>query len=313
MNKAARSDHQPRQELSILLPAHDNVCVELVSELQRQAALLPGLRYEILVADDGSANKDCILANRAVNSLPHCRLIERGHNVGRAAIRNFLAREARYARLLFIDSDLHVCSPRFLERYMQACGQVVVGGVRIGGSPTRWTGNLRYAYEKACEHLHDSRHRNRRHDQEFRTTNFVISQDVLRLCPFDENFRHYGYEDVLLGKAIAQHGIAITHIDNPILLDDYEDNSLFVDKTEEACRTLHEFRGQLAGYSKLLRWQERMGRYPGLHALLNCTYRTLGTRIRRRLTGGRPSVWLFNAYKLLYYIHLCSPSGDKQA
>lgn len=306
MDRVAHSEPQPCLELSILLPAHDNVCVELVGELQRQAAQVPGLHYEILVADDGSTDQNAIQANRAINGLPHCRLIERRHNVGRAAIRNFLAREAKYARLLFIDSDLHVCSSTFLERYLHTGGLVVVGGLRIGGAPEKWVSNLRYRYEKACEHQHDSRHRSMSHSQEFRTTNFVIGRDVARQCPFDEDFCHYGYEDVLLGKAIADRGIRITHIDNPVMLDDYEDNGLFMDKTEEACRTLLQFRSQLAGYSKLLRWQERTGGYPGLSRLLDWLYGALGQRIRRMLINGKPPISLYNAYKLLYYIHLCS-------
>ncbi len=306
MSVSANSDTQARKELSVLLPTHDNVCVELVSELQRQAALVPGLHYEILVADDGSTDKDSILANRAINALPQCRLIERDHNVGRAAIRNFLAREARYARLLFVDSDLRVCSGTFLKNYLQTAGQVVVGGVRIGGDPRIWGRNLRYRYEKACERQHDARHRNMGHSQEFRTTNFFIGKDVSQQCPFDEDFRHYGYEDVLMGKAIAAKGIRITHTDNPVLLDDYEDNRLFMDKTEEACRTLYQFRRRLAGYSKLICWQERLAGCPGLYSMVARASRLLCPVIRRHLVRGRPSVSLFNAYKLLYYIRLCT-------
>ena len=292
-------------ELSILLPAHNNVCVPLVAELQRQAARLQGLRYEILVADDGSTDAKSVTANRAINHLPCCRLIERKDNVGRAAIRNFLAREARYEHLLFIDSDLHICSPSFVKRYVKARGDVVVGGVRIGGDERKWAGNLRYRYEKACENEHDWRHRSMRSDQEFRTTNFAIARSLMLACPFDENFRHYGYEDVLLGKAISARGTAIKHIDNPILLDDYEDNLLFVEKTEEACRTLHQFRNELRGYSKLIRWQETLGRHRVLSHLMERAYSVMGSHIRRHLITGAPSPRLFNAYKLLYYMHLC--------
>ena len=160
--------------LSILIPTYNNVCIELVRSLQAQASLLVSsgnspadssvsssgnssgiFKYEILVADDGSTDKATIEGNRLINTLPHCRYIEREKNVGRSAIRNFLAKEAQYPWLLFIDSDLHIDNPLFIENYSQAAGDVVVGGLKIGGNPCQWAHNLRYRYEKACEEEHD--------------------------------------------------------------------------------------------------------------------------------------------------------------
>ena len=115
--------------LSILIPTYNNVCIELVRSLQAQASLLSSpsdFKYEILVADDGSTDKATIENNRIINTLPHCRYIEREKNVGRSAIRNFLAKEAQYPWLLFIDSDLHIDNPLFIENYSQAEGDVVV-------------------------------------------------------------------------------------------------------------------------------------------------------------------------------------------
>ena len=181
--------------LSILIPTYNNVCIELVRSLQAQASLLSSpsdFKYEILVADDGSTDKTTIEGNRIINTLPHCRYIEREKNVGRAAIRNFLAQEAHYPWLLFIDSDLHVDNPLFIQNYSQSEGDVVVGGLKIGGNSSQWGHNLRYKYEKACEEEHDYLHRMKSGDKEFRTTNFVIAKSVLKECPFDENFKHYG-------------------------------------------------------------------------------------------------------------------------
>ena len=295
---------EKRKELSILMPTHDNVCVELVKCLQRQASLLPGLEYEIVVADDGSTDRQAVEENRSVNGLPNCRYVERKTNEGRAAIRNFLAGEARYSHLLFLDSDLRVCSSSFVKDYVDAEGSVVVGGLKIGGGPKVWKGNLRYRYEKACEREHDYLHRRLNPHREFRTTNFLVSKAVAEECPFDENFRHYGYEDVLLGKVFAAKGVAVTHIDNPIVLDDFEDNETFVAKTEEACRTLHLFRDELGGYSKIIRYHDALKCIPGCCWLADKAYRLFGGLLRRCLTGSRPSVFMFNVYKLLYYIHL---------
>ena len=100
--------------LSILIPTYNNVCLELVRDLQAQASILSStnnLEYEILVADDGSTDKNTIEKNREINWLDNCRYIERKENIGRAAIRNFLAKEAKYLWLLFLEnrcqSELH--------------------------------------------------------------------------------------------------------------------------------------------------------------------------------------------------------------
>lgn len=291
------------QSLSILMPTHNNVCVELVKTLQRQAAETPGLEYEILVADDGSTDAAAVRRNREIGGLPHCRYVERKENVGRAAIRNFLARESRCQWLLFADSDLRVDRASFVRDYCRAEGDVTVGGLKIGGDEKRWKDNLRYRYEKACEKEHDCPHRQKNGDRDFRTTNFLISRAVAQECPFDEDFRHYGYEDVLFGKMLTAKGFRITHIDNPILMDDYEDNALYMLKTEEACRTLFLFRDELRGYSKLAACAEKLERRH-LGGLLRRMFRLLKKPLRARLVEGRPDVFLFNVYRLLYYVSL---------
>lgn len=290
--------------LSILIPTYNQTCLELVKSLQAQAASLADLKYEIIVADDGSTNHSNLEENRGINELENCRYIEREKNVGRAAIRNFLAQQAQYSWLLLIDSDLKVDNPDFLKNYILAKGKVIVGGLKIGGNPMTLRDNLRYKYEKACEKQHDYEHRKKIGNKEFRTTNFLISRDILQAIPFDENFKYYGYEDVLFGKAICQKGYSITHIDNPILLDDYETNYQFILKTEEACRTLYQFRKELRGYSKLITYSESINRMKFIKPLLNGLFPWIGLHIKSRLMGNKPSVLWFNIYKLLYYIHL---------
>lgn len=290
--------------LSILIPTYNNVCLELVKSLQAQAALLPHFSYEIIVADDGSTDSNTIDSNRSINDIRNCKYIEREKNVGRAAIRNFLAYQAKYCWLLFIDSDLQVDDTDFIKKYIIAEGKVIVGGIKIGGSLKSLKNNLRYKYEKACEKQHDYQHRKNMGDKEFRTTNFLISKEIIKECPFDENFKFYGYEDVLFGKSICLKGYSIKHIDNPVLLDDFETNYQFILKTEEACRTLYQFRKELKGYSKLIDYSEKLNRLLFIKPLLNKAYPLIGLHIKARLLGNKPSVFWFNIYKLLYYMHL---------
>lgn len=288
--------------LSILLPTYNCDCTALVAELHRQCTAC-GAEFEILVADDGSPDRNYVSRNRAIERLEGVRYIVRNENVGRSAIRNFLISQARFSRLLFIDGDLSLRNPDFVKRYLQCNGDVVVGGIAIGGDENEWAGNLRYRYEKACEEAHNVANRQKHPNQYFRTTNFLASADVMRQCLFDERIAHYGYEDVLLGKAMAEKGVAITHIDNPITLSDYEPNDLFLSKTEEALSTLCTFQHLLTGYSHLLETARKISK-AHLTPLFLIFYNMLGKTLRHHLEGNNPRVFWFNMYRLMYYIHI---------
>ena len=200
--------------LSILIPTYNNVCLELVKSLQAQAAVLQSppdslslsshYEYEILAADDGSTDERTVEGNRSINTLPHCRYIERKENVGRAAIRNFLAREAKYTWLLFIDSNMNVISHQYLANYLKEKeSDVVYGGYQIkrdAATRERLKYNLRYIFESAGTQngIHLQRQANPYAD--FHTSNFIVKRNILLKHPFDERFSHYGYEDVLWGK-----------------------------------------------------------------------------------------------------------------
>ena len=292
-----------RNEISILIPVYNYCCLPLVQDLQRQAANA-GIRYEIIVADDGSTQKETVAANNAINVLESCRLIRREFNAGRSAIRNFLAQQSRFQWLLFLDCDMETPDSHFLQRYIEAddC-DVVDGGIAIGGDHRQWRQNLRYRYELDCAPQHTAEERAKHPYRSFRTTNFMARREMMFAHPFDERFLHYGYEDVLFGKQLRQSGRTILHIDNPLLLTDYESNPVFVDKTEESLRTLHQFRNELKGYSSLLTFID------GIHLTAVVTlfkvWHTLFGRLERRwLCGSHPNLTIFKLYKLGYFLNI---------
>ena len=287
--------------LSILLPVYNCSCVALVTELQRQCVEC-GTEFEIIVADDGSSVASYIEHNLRIERLDGVRYITRKQNVGRSAIRNFLISQAQGEWFLFIDGDLTLDNSHFIRRYLQAKSNVVVGGIRIGGDPNRWKNNLRYHYEKAYEQKNTPQDRQCHATKHFRTTNFLAHKDIMMEHSFDENFVQYGYEDVLFGKSLAMDHIAITHIDNPITLDFFESNSEFLDKTEQSLCTLYTFRNQLKGYSQLLETTEKLKKLH-LQKVVYAAYFLVGQRIKKHLQGNNPSIFLFNVYKLMYYIH----------
>ena len=285
------------KNLSILIPTYNDVCCQLVNDLQSQAAAL-GIDYEIIVADDGSTDEAVLRQNRTVNALPCCRLLERGMNSGRAVIRNVLASEARYPWLLFIDSDMTVCRTDFIERYVSTVGDVVYGGLVIRHT-TRQNLRARYELSRASEHTLERRRQSPYHD--FHTANFMIRRDLMLTHPFDERFSRYGYEDVLLGKTLQMSAIGIEHIDNPLSFEIFESNAAFVSKTEEGLQTLYSFRHELRGYSRMIDFTEQ---HPVVSVLIRCWHHIAKKWERRHLCSNAPTLCVFTLYRLGYFLSL---------
>ena len=255
----------------------------------------------MLIADDGSTNRQMVeQCQETVSSLPHVRFIIRRTNSGRAAIRNFLVSEAQYPWLLFLDGDMTIPNDRFLQNYLDCDALIAYGGYNVGQGSLS---NLRFRYEKACEPQHRPDERRKRPFQHFHTSNFIISRDIIIDHPFDERFRHYGYEDVLFGKKLKQEGIAIEHIDNPMMLSNVEPNDVFVAKTEESLRTLYSFHDDLRGYSKLLTFVSGIHIRP-VKSAIRLWHKLLGPIERRHLCGSHPTLRVFNIYKTGYYLSL---------
>lgn len=295
---------EPKKEaLSILIPVYNTVCVDFVRQLQLMAdkALV---NYEIIVADDASDDQHCLERNREIAKLPNCQYIIKVENTGSAATRNFLARQSSYEWLLFLDCDMQLPNEQFISRYLSPIpAPVVNGGLRIGGNEQALQSNLRFRYEKAEEPNHTAQMRQQRPYQSFRSTNFLIRRDVMLSCPFNEHFRRSGYEDVHLGKKLCRQHIEIAHIDNPLLMTDYEQNEDYLTKVERNLRTLHEFREELRGFSPLLTFVD------GIHlnavkSVIRLWHRLFGGLERKFLCNYMPNLQVFKLYKLGYFLTL---------
>ncbi len=287
--------------ISIVIPTRNDSCLQLVRDLARQADQINGLAWEIVVADDASTIPSVVDDNRRINALPHCRCVMRAQNVGRADIRNVLAREARGEWLLYIDGDGQVIDGQYLSRFVAACdtSRVCYGGYRMSPGPK---GNLRWLYERRAEPRHRLQERLKHPYRSFNIANLLIQRELMLAHPLDERFRKYGYEDVFLGKQLQASGIAITHIDSPIGFTDDEDNAQFVAKTEEGLQTLWQFRDELKGYSTVLDMALRLNAISRL--FLVSLFQFMGNRWRRNLISSSPSIRLFQLYKLGYLLNL---------
>lgn len=291
--------------LSILLPSYNNRCLDLVESLQRQAAAIDGLEYEIIVADDGGKDKEVKAFNDAINRLPHCRYIKRTQNVGRACIRNFLASQAKGDYLLFLDSDVVIVNDDFLSRYLSiaAPDTVIDGGVTVIGNPCDMRSNLRFWYEHVSLPQHSPEERNKHPYQSVHTANLFVPREIFAEHRFDERFVRYGYEDVLFGKGLKLSGVGIRHIDAPVGLDKFEPNIAFVRKTEEALETLHFFERELDGYSSVITVDKALRRFR-LRWLVRVFHKIFYPMMKLQLLSKKPSITVFKLYKLCYYATL---------
>ena len=285
--------------LSVLIPTYERTCYKLVEDLHAQLDAR-GTDYEVIVVEDGGHNQVSHIANLKINELSNCRYERLAANVGRSAVRNRLADEARGEWLLFIDADAMVVREDFILRYIIAANEghpLVCGGIthrETAPAPNcvlRWKYDRDYELRVGLVSTHLS------------TFNFLIKRDVFLSVRFDETLTTYGWEDVILGLRLQEKGVTVYPIDNPLLHDDTEESRRFLEKTEESLRTHHTYASLLESHTKLgqtarhlqenhVAWMVR-GSFPLLRPIVRCN-----------LLGRNPSLKLFAYYKLAYYLSL---------
>lgn len=290
------------KELSILIPVYNQVCVDKIEILKKLCDNINTLTYEIIVADDGSNNSYDVNQNERINKLEHCSFVVKPTNTGAADTRNFLADRSHYSRLLFLDCDMDIPDNDFIRRYLVHNEEAVVnGGIKIGGNYNDMKSNLRYIYEYDAEPKHTAKERTNRPYKEFRSTNFMIPREIMLACRFDNRFKRY--EDVYFGKMLKQNGIKIIHIDNPTVMNDFENNTDYIYKVEKDLHTLNQFRKELHGYSQMLTFTDTLQHRMPL-CLIKLWHKLFGNIERSNLTSNHPNLKVFNIYRLGYYISI---------
>ena len=291
--------------LSIAIPTRNDDCSLLVSKLLEQARRETSLDFEILIADDASDNAEVISQLDILSQQKGCRLIRLKENVGRAAVRNMLAREAIYERVLFIDAGVDITNPNFLHTYIRHAddADIICGGWKTEVDSQTAISNLRAKYELSCEQNHTPKQRNRHPYRSFRTVNFLAHKDILLKNPLPADMTGYGYEDVVFGKQTERAGCTILHIDNPVVYKSYEDNTAFVSKIMQSVDTLYIYRERIGHYSKLHAFAIKL-RKLRLASLIVLLYRLRSESWKKQLCGNRPSMRILSILKLGYYLSL---------
>lgn len=288
--------------LSILIPTHNYDCTRLVYDLEAQLTE----EDEIIVGNDCSTDKNIVAKLSEIENSGKSRVFTPNDNdsrpLGRAAIRNALAREAKGEWLLFIDADAEVRSKTFIEDYLSATkfAPVVCGGTgNLPECPSPEC-RLRYDYEVEAEKRLTVVRRQRFPYSQLATFNFLIRRDIFLSICFDEGFKEYGYEDTCFGFQLKQRGIAIHHIDNKLTHLGIETSDVYLSKIETALRTLSKIEKEQRKLVRLSGFAMKLERYY-LLGLVRCIFRLTKKHLRANLLGKHPNQKLFTFYKLGYY------------
>ena len=289
--------------LSICIPVYNYNITQLVSGLWEQAEQA-GISYEILLIDDGSAS--CKEENRKISALKNVVYKELEHNTGRSAIRNLLAKEAKYPYLIFMDCDAQIYSSAYISKYIECCKKKIVcyGGRKHAENCPGKEYLLRWKYGRTREDAPASK-RSQRANDSFITFNFLIDKDIFQSIKFEEKLKSYGHEDTLFGIELKHLGITVKHIDNPLYHIGLETSESFIKQTESSIRNLVKIQEEInsseefRNSSKLLRTYTIISK---LH-LVKMLARLFGiskTYLLKNLLGENPNLFLFDLYKLGY-------------
>jgi glycosyltransferase involved in cell wall biosynthesis len=291
-------------KISLLIPVFDYDIIALVHSMKDAMGKVPEF-YEILIGDDGSSAE----YRKKYRSLEedNVKVISSKKNIGRAAIRNRLALEAKGDFLIFIDAD--VMLPGTAEAYMLKWlpflnnSRVICGGTlyhdSAPGDPDKL---LRWKYGKWREQK-SAVERNKHPHRGFSTFNVLFEKSVFSKIRFNEELKQYGHEDTLLGFQLKKAGIDILHIDNGLMHEGLESNRDFLNKTKLGIENLSQLYDKVTdkkSFSEtvlMLKIYYKL-RLLGLTRILAAIFIRYRDRMEIRLDSSNISLLLFAFYKM---------------
>lgn len=282
--------------LSILIPVYNYNVLPLVNELVKQCSF-NGIDFEILCQDDASNSSENIL-NQEINLLPNCSFFVNETNLGRGKNINSLSLKAIYDWLLILDCDTFPTQNDFVKKYIDAISNlknnILFGGIIYENKKPESDQLLRWVYG------------NKRETVTILTSNLIIKKEVFLQYPFDESITKYGYEDLLFFSVLKANHFEISQIDNPTFHLNLETSKAFLNKTKIALENLVF----LYDSKKIKKEENKITTSFEFLRKLKLTqfsaflFKKNQTRIERNLFSKKPSLFLFDLYKLGYYCTL---------
>lgn len=292
---------------SLLIPVYDYDIIALVHSMKGCIGKIPEFT-EILIGDDGSSPEFKEKYKSVDGS--GVRIITFEKNIGRAAIRNKLALDAKSDFLLFIDADTMVTgtAEAYLSKWipLMSSAKVICGGTLYHKSPPGDPDKLlRWKYGIKREQI-PAQKRNKRPYTYFSTFNVLMERNIFSKLRFNEDLKQYGHEDTLLSYQLKKAGINVIHIDNNLIHEGLEQNREFLNKAKLGVENLSRLydtvtdKKTFSSFVRMLRIYNRLKifRITLIFAWIFIRYRE---KMEIKIDSPNPSVFLFNFYKVCLF------------
>lgn len=284
--------------LSVLIPTYNYNIQKLVKSIHQQLST-QNIAFEIIVFEDGSTS----LINSNIN-LSHTKQIKHNENIGRVNARRFLAEQAQYNWLLFLDADVIPKKGTLIKNYLKSIENnfdAVFGGFAYYKNRPEKDLLLRWAYGKTKEEV-AAKTRNKKPYKVIISANFIIKKNVfLDVFTNISVPKGYGY-DSYFATLLKQKNYSVFHINNEVYHLGIEKSSVFINKIELATKTLLKLNKSdyknnnqndlLNLFSKLKAWK--------LTGFFTICYSMFGNTIKKNLLSNNPSITLLQLYKICY-------------
>ena len=288
--------------LSILIPIYNYNVYLLVEELHRQC-IACGVVFEIIVLDDGSSLN--FANNLKIDNLEFCRYIVNERNVGRGANINKLVEISQFDYILLLEADAFPSNWDYIQQYIEAITQQpqsVFGGVIYSSNKPPKNALLRWIYGNARESKDIEYRLKNPYDIVF-SWNLVMQKDVFLKNPFNSSIKTYGFEDLVFLKKLKENNVIIQQIDNTCIHQNEEQSTVFLEKSKTAILNLIKlyFNKTLqTSDSKLLSAFQYLEKLQ-IITLYIFVYETFEKAMEQNLLSERPSLLLFDLYRLGYF------------
>ena len=293
--------------LSILIPTYNYNVKALVSELHAQTTACD-IDFEILCYDDDSTNLELIEQNKSIELLTHTTYKVLDTNIGRSAIRNLLAKDAKYDLLLFLDADVIPVNDDFISKYITAfteSTQLIFGGVNYQDKKPNNEEMLRWVFGRKREVV-PLNERKKSVYLSFLSCNFIIKKEIFNSVNFNEEISLDAHEDLLFSFNLKENDISISHINNPIYHLGLESSEIYLKKSLKGVKaSLSLAKENLihVEYTRIIRTFHKCKKI-GINFFLAMMFPVFKNSFETNLLSKKPSLFIFDLYKLSYLCYI---------
>jgi len=290
--------------ISILIPTYNYNVYPLVREIHKQASKT-NLPFEILVYDDASTqdfNLEKLLAE--LDNVSYKKYTD---NLGRVPMLKELVQNAKYNLLLTMDADVFPKDPFFFIKLIKQTEKIdadlYYGGTGVAQQPPSKEKLLRWKFGKERESPSLTYRKQHPYDTIVCQSTLVKKQIFQPLIDELMVAKDYYGLDIFYSYLLKKYNKKVEHYDNKVVHLGIDDNASFLEKSKKAVETyrfLYQNNLVDQNHIKLVRLAEKYAPY-GLCFLTKIINTLLGKPIRKNLLSTKPSLFLLDMYKLIYY------------